>query len=137
DSITLAPFTNALCTASGGGTLNATSNPLAASSGVASFSGVNYTQSGNLYVQASATGLTPACSSLVSVSVGAADHMIKIAGDAQSATAGSAVTTDPKVQVVDSNGNAVSGVVVTFTVNSGGGSTGAATATTDASGFAS
>ncbi len=64
------------------------------------------------------------------------DHLVLIAGDTQNASAGSAVAIQPKVQVVDSSGNPVSGVVLTFTVTGGGGSVGAPTVTTDALGFA-
>jgi adhesin/invasin len=59
------------------------------------------------------------------------------AGDDQSATVGTAVSTAPSVIVKDANNNVVSGVSVTFAVASGGGSLGApATVTTDASGIA-
>jgi adhesin/invasin len=58
------------------------------------------------------------------------------AGDAQSATAGTAVATPPSVIVKDANGNPVSGISVTFAVVAGGGSATGVTATTDARGIA-
>ncbi len=58
------------------------------------------------------------------------------AGDNQSATAGTAVSTTPSVIVEDTNNNPVSGVSVTFTVASGGGSVTGSPATTDAAGIA-
>ncbi|MEP6999384.1 MAG: Ig-like domain-containing protein [bacterium] len=58
------------------------------------------------------------------------------AGDGQTATAGSQVPIPPSVIVKDQNGNPVSGVVVTFTVASGGGSVNASPATTDVNGIA-
>jgi hypothetical protein len=61
----------------------------------------------------------------------------KVAGDAQSATAGTAVAIAPKVLVTDAFADPVAGVAVTFAVASGGGSITGASATTDASGFAS
>src|SRR5205823_361772 len=58
------------------------------------------------------------------------------AGDAQSATAGSAVVTAPSVLIKDANDNPVAGVSVTFAVASGAGSVTGGTATTNASGVA-
>ena len=52
----------------------------------------------------------------------APDDMIIMAGDAQSAAAGTDVPIAPSVQVVDQYGNGVSNVTVTFTVTGGGGS---------------
>uniref|UniRef100_UPI003593F311 MBG domain-containing protein n=1 Tax=Aquiflexum sp. TaxID=1872584 RepID=UPI003593F311 len=57
-------------------------------------------------------------------------------GDNQSTTAGSEVSIVPSVLVTDANSNPVSGVSVTFTVASGGGSITGGTATSDASGIA-
>ena len=58
------------------------------------------------------------------------------AGNGQSATAGTSVTTAPRVLVSDANDNPVAGVTVTFAVASGGGSVSGAAATTNASGIA-
>lgn len=58
------------------------------------------------------------------------------AGDAQSATVGTAVASAPSVRVANSSGAAVPGVAITFAVASGGGSVTGASATTDASGLA-
>jgi hypothetical protein len=52
---------------------------------------------------------------------GAATQMMVNAGNNQSATVGTAVTTAPSVLVRDANNNPVSGVSVTFAVASGGG----------------
>ncbi|HEU4587995.1 MAG TPA: Ig-like domain-containing protein [Gemmatimonadales bacterium] len=61
----------------------------------------------------------------------------KVAGDNQSAVAGNAVATPPKVKVTDAEGNAVKGVPVTFAVVTGGGSVNPSTpVNTDAEGFA-
>ncbi len=59
------------------------------------------------------------------------------AGDGQSATVGTAVTTAPRVLVTDLGGNPVSGEAVTFAVASGGGNITGSSATTNASGQAS
>ena len=53
--------------------------------------------------------------------VGAATQIVKTAGDAQTATAGSAVATAPSATVRDQFGNGVPGVSVTFAVTGGGG----------------
>ncbi|MEI6364003.1 MAG: Ig-like domain-containing protein, partial [Actinomycetes bacterium] len=78
------------------------------------------------------TGTSP---NIVSVA-GAAKNLAVNAGAGQSATVGTAVTTDPAVLVTDTNGNPVSGVTVTFAVASGGGSVIGGSATTNASGIA-
>lgn len=67
-AITLAAFKDSSCTvAATAGTLNVTTNPLAASSGVASFSGVSFSIAGTIYLKATASGLTSACSTLVTM----------------------------------------------------------------------
>ncbi len=91
--------------------------------------------SGCMYIRG--TALTPSLNSTAnSVTAPVADHLVLIDGDAQNASAGTAVTTQPKVQVIDSNGDPISGVVLTFTVTGGGGNVGSATVTSDASGYA-
>ena len=60
----------------------------------------------------------------------------KYAGDNQSATVGTAVAIRPAVKITDQNGGAISGVTVTFSVASGGGSVTAATATSGSDGLA-
>jgi adhesin/invasin len=59
-----------------------------------------------------------------------------VAGDAQTAVAGTAAAIAPSVKVTDQNGNAVAGATVTFTVVAGGGSIAGGTATSNASGIA-
>jgi len=68
--------------------------------------------------------------------VGAASQIAINAGDNQTATAGTAVATDPSVIVKDAFGNPVSGVSVAFAVASGGGSGTGLTPTTNSSGIA-
>jgi len=67
---------------------------------------------------------------------GSAQSMLLNAGNNQSVTVGTAVTTAPSVIVRDGSSNPVSGVSVTFAVASGGGSVTGASATTNASGIA-
>ena len=67
---------------------------------------------------------------------GAAASLTKNAGDNQAVPTGSAVPIPPSVIVRDANGNAKSGVSVTFAVTSGGGSITGAAAVTNAAGIA-
>jgi Big-like domain-containing protein len=67
---------------------------------------------------------------------GAATTIALNAGNGQAATVNTPVATAPSVKVTDANGNAVSGVAVTFAVGSGGGSITGASQTTGAGGLA-
>ncbi|HEX3805677.1 MAG TPA: Ig-like domain-containing protein [Gaiellaceae bacterium] len=73
----------------------------------------------------------------LTVTAGAATTLSINGGDNQSATAHTAVATDPSVLVTDQYGNPVGGVSVTFSIASGNGSLTGASATTDATGIAS
>lgn len=70
DAITLSASTTATtCATAATGTIAATTNPLNAVAGVATFAAVKYNSaSGTIYVKAEAAGLTQACSSAVVVS---------------------------------------------------------------------
>jgi hypothetical protein len=68
--------------------------------------------------------------------MGEATQIAVNAGNSQSATVGTAVTTLPSVIVKDGNNTPVSDVSVTFAVATGGGSVTGASATTNASGIA-
>jgi YVTN family beta-propeller protein len=67
---------------------------------------------------------------------GAASVLVKTSTDPQNAVAGTAVAAAPSVTVKDANGNAISGVTVTFAVTAGGGSVTAATQQSSATGVA-
>ena len=121
-----------------GGSLGATSSTTSGS-GIATVSFTTGTTAGTTYtVTASSTspsvrtGTSPAITTVA----GNAARIALNGGDAQSATVGTVVATDPSVLVTDANNNPVSGLTVTFSVNSGGGSITGASATTDASGIA-
>ncbi len=66
-----------------------------------------------------------------------ATSMVKVDGDTQTGTVGTALGTSVVVQVNDQNGLAMQGVSVTFSVTSGGGSFSPASSNTNASGQAS
>lgn len=63
--------------------------------------------------------------------------IVAVAGDAQSALAGTTLPTAPQVRVTDAGGNATEGAEVVFAIATGGGSVSGATAITDADGLAS
>ncbi|HKY97873.1 MAG TPA: Ig-like domain-containing protein [Gemmatimonadaceae bacterium] len=87
-------------------------------------------------VLSAVTGTLPVVTFTATSTAGAAASVTKNGGDNQTAVAGTAVAIPPSVLVKDANGNAKSGVTVTFTVLSGGGSVTGGTATTNASGIA-
>ncbi|MFL5962507.1 MAG: OmpL47-type beta-barrel domain-containing protein [Gaiellaceae bacterium] len=66
----------------------------------------------------------------------AAATLSALSGEGQSATVNTIVSTAPSVRVVDSFGNPVVGVAVTFAIDSGGGSVTGGSATTTGSGVA-
>lgn len=124
-----------------GGTLGGSqaSSGVAAVSGTATFTNLTFagltTTSRTLTFASS--GLTSVTSGSITPSgAGAAASIAVNAGNAQSATVNTAVSTAPSVLVTDAAGNPVSGVSVTFAAASGGGSVVGAGATTNASGVA-
>jgi hypothetical protein len=109
------------------------------SSGIATTTFTTSTTSGRTYTfKASSTsgGTRTGTSAAVVTVPGTPTQIAAYAGNAQTATVGTAVATAPSVRVRDSHNNAVPGVVVTFAVTSGGGSITTAAATTNASGIA-
>jgi hypothetical protein len=80
-AITLSAASNGGCSSTAGGTLNATLNPLLASAGASQFAGVSYTGTGTVYLKASASGLTDACSNSVTVSADYSQSLSKAPGN--------------------------------------------------------
>ena len=121
-SVTLAIGTNP-----GGGTLTCTTNPLTATSGVASFAGCKIDKSGNGYtLTATSAGLTSATSAAFNVTAGAATKLV-FTQQPGGGTGGTAFATQPVVTVEDANGNTVTGSSASITVarTSGTGTSGA------------
>jgi hypothetical protein len=117
DAVTIAIGNNP-----GGGTLSGTVT-VAAVAGVATFSDLSINKSGNGYTLAATSGsLTGATSAGFNVHAGPASQIAANSAQNQGATVGTTVPADPSVIVRDANGNAVSGVQVTFAVTNGGGS---------------
>ncbi len=123
---------------SGGGTLTGTAAATTNGSGIATFVALGISGTvGTRTLVFTAPGLASVTSAGFAITAGAAAALAKEAGDNQTATAGAPVPVNPVVSVRDGAGNPVAGVSVSFAVASGGGSIGAALATTDAQGLAS
>ncbi len=124
--------------ATGGGALGGTTTVTTSAGGLASFAGLSISGTvGARTLQFSSGVLAPDTSTAVTITAGVPTQMTISAGNAQTATVGTAVSTAPAVLVRDASGNPVAGVSVTFAVASGGGSAlPAAAVTTNASGIA-
>jgi hypothetical protein len=108
DAITLAAFTNSTCTTASTGTFGATTNPVSATSGVSTFAGVYHTKAEQIYVRATAAGLTAACSASVQVVSAAATQLSYATQPSTAGTAGVVLAQQPVVQVFDTYANLVS-----------------------------
>lgn len=118
----------------GGGVVSGASG-LSDADGIATVGGWTLgTVAGANRLTASVSGLNPAVFHATGLA-GAAAKLVKLAGDMQSATAGTAVSIQPTVRVIDAYGNPVRDAWVTFTA-SGGASVTGATQTTSATGVA-
>ncbi len=122
--------------ATGGGTLSGAQTLTSTAAGVVTFTDLAISgTAGARTLTFTSAGLTASMSNTITLGAGAAATMTKDAGDAQTATAGSAVAIPPRVLVKDAAGNPVAGAAVTFSVASGGGTVSGPTVTTDASGL--
>ncbi len=129
--------TSALTGSPAGVSLGGTATVATDASGIATFAGLSLTGLvGSYTLSFTSTALTGATSGSISLTVGAATTLALSAGDAQSATVGTAVPIDPAVLITDQSGNPVSGVAVTFAPASGGGNVTGGAATSSASGIA-
>ncbi len=125
---------------SGGGTLGGTVTVTTNSSGTATYSNLEINGlPGDRTLSFSGPGLTSVTSNTINVGLAPATQLSVSTQPSSSATSGVAFSTQPTVQLRDGLGIAVgqSGVVVTATIASGGGTLGGATtATTNSSGVA-
>lgn len=121
----------------GGGSLGGTLTRTAVN-GVATFDDLQLTKAGAGYtLVATSAGATPATSASFSVGAGSAAAILVVAGNAQTATVGTAVPTAPQVKLVDASQNPIAGGLVTFTPAGGSGTAAPSTAiSTDAAGLA-
>lgn len=121
---------------SGGGTLLGTASAQTDASGIATFT--NLAIAGTIGARTlgfTATGLS-GTSVNVTTTAGPATNIALNAGNNQTATVSTAVATPPSVIVRDQDGNAVSGITVNWAVTAGGGSLGAPSSVSSASGIA-
>jgi urease accessory protein UreF len=108
NTVSLALYTDATCsTAYTGAALSATANPLAAAGGVAAFSGIGDSVVGTMYLGASSSGFTLACSNGFTVVAGAAYKLAFSTEPSSTAYAATAFSTQPVVQIEDFEGNPV------------------------------
>ena len=138
-TVTLTAYTNSLCTSGASGTLTAA--PTALSSGTVTFSSVSYNTPGTIYLKASSTTLTTACSQGITFSPSSSDpnqstitvSPATLANDGNTA----AVAT---ITVKDAYGNLIPGKVVSLASNRNTSGTidtlGATQSTTNAAGQA-
>ena len=120
----------------GGGALGGTTTATTTSTGAASFTDLSIAGTmGEKTLTFSAPGLTSA-TAILTLTAGPPASLAAAGGNNQLADVGIAVATPPAVRVADVDGNGVSGVAVTFTVDSGGGQITGATQTTDPAGVA-
>jgi adhesin/invasin len=114
--------------------------PLTDANGVATVGAWTLGESpGTNTLRATATGLTIAgnpATFTATATAGAPAAISAVAGTNQSAVAGQLVANAPSVVVRDNRGNPVSGVSVTFSIGSGGGTVTGATAVTNTAGIA-
>ncbi len=135
-SITLTAYSDTTCSTVVAGGLTATSNPVAAVSGVATFSGVKILKTSVRSIRAS-DGTKSVCQSTFTISAGAAAAIAVSSGNSQSAVAGAALSSSLVAIVRDANSNVVNNVTINWAVTAGGGTLGSATSLSNASGLAS
>ena len=129
-----------LSVVSGSGTLACTTNPLAASYGIATFSGCNLSTAGTYILRATASGYTSADTGSIVISPGAAAKLGFSTQPSIAASSGVPLAQQPIVQVQDAGGNAIAQPGIAITLASNPGSSGLACTTnpvsTDANGTA-
>jgi hypothetical protein len=122
--------------AAGSGGVNPTSS-ISSASGEATTRWALGTAAGQQTVTASLAGVAAAQAVFTATGrAGPPANVVKVAGDNQTGTVATALTDSLAVRVTDQYGNPVSGVTVTWTVTSGGGSVSPTTSVTGSDGLA-
>jgi adhesin/invasin len=136
-SVTLSAYTNNVCTTLATPALNATSVAVVPISGIASFSGVNYTKSGTTYLKpTSGSATTSICSSLAITPSAASTSTSTIVGSSPAAANGFHAS-NITITIRDAFSNPRSGDTVSFiATNTGGSNVYGACTTTNSSGIA-
>ncbi|MBI2606975.1 MAG: Ig-like domain-containing protein [Deltaproteobacteria bacterium] len=120
NSITLTAYSDGACTVPVASALAAVANPLSATSGVATFSGMKILKTNVVRIGASAAGITSACSSAMAIAAGAVNLVqSSVAWVPASLTANNSATSSITVTLKDANGNAIPGKTVTATSDRG------------------
>ena len=123
--------------ASGGGSLDGATTATSDPSGQVAFTDLAIRGSpGVRRLIFAADAFAPATSAPIGLGVGSPTSIEGVAGDDQSAPAGTAVAVDPSVMVRDGDGNPLPGIPVTFAVTAGGGRVTGATPVTGSDGVA-
>jgi alpha-tubulin suppressor-like RCC1 family protein/pimeloyl-ACP methyl ester carboxylesterase len=117
-------------------TLSGTLTALTDAGGKASFTDLKLSGAIGPKSIAFAASATPTITSPVTLTAGPAATLTLMAGDAQTAAAGTPVAVKPSVRITDADNNPVSGLTVVFAVVSGGGVLTGATQVTDSAGVA-
>jgi hypothetical protein len=115
------------------GDLSVTANAVA---GVATFPGLRLTNAAGSQFSASAAGLTSVSGPVFQVNAGAPASIMLVSGGAQTALGGATLAAPVIVKVVDSFGNGVSGVTVSFVPAAGSGTVAPASQLTTSTGLA-
>jgi adhesin/invasin len=118
--------------ATGGGTLGGTASAATNASGLATFTNLSITGAGTQTLQFASSGLASVVSSSIGISAGAPNQLTIATQPSATAQSGVAFAQQPAVQLRDASGNAISqsGVSVTASILSGGGTLGGTTSAT-------
>lgn len=119
-----------------GATLLGTTAATTDATGTARFSDLRLEGTAGDYTLTFSAPPVPAVSAATHLGPGAAATLAKQAGDNQTAAPGAAVPVNPTVLVRDVGGNPLSGVSVTFSIASGGGTIAGGSATSNGQGLA-
>ena len=150
DGVTMAGVDVSFSVTAGGGMLSSTTdtNPCTVTSSTSSITATTDadgqvatrltlgSEPGTNTVSATVEGLEPETFTATAAEQATPHRLTKVCGDDQEGTAGALLAKPFVVLVVDEDGAAMAGVVVTFAVTAGGGTLSAATATTKANGRA-
>jgi alpha-tubulin suppressor-like RCC1 family protein len=115
-NVTLKAYTDSGCTVAGAPDLAGTLT-MAATAGVASFGGISYVKASTIYIKATATGLTSACSPAHTITAGAASQLAFTTQPSSSGVAGNPLINQPIVEVQDSLGNRITSSSDTITLS--------------------
>ncbi|MCA2958819.1 MAG: hypothetical protein IOD12_01110, partial [Silvanigrellales bacterium] len=115
--VTLNVFSDSDCSIPAPGTLQASSNPQSAVSGLATFAGVGYSRTGTVYLKAQASGFVSKCSGAIAVGAGAASKLAFSTQPSSSVSAGATLAQQPAVEVHDAGGNLISSSTANITLS--------------------